>query len=212
MGNRIFDGSRPDYAKRRDLGDFKRVIYSETSSWDVCGASALYRPGNRIACIFENPEEKEKKLRHPVVGQTGINFYLLTCFCRELNVPWLGFGEVTIINARYKKTMSPDKFYVDFVKNILFSKDVIICFGKKAEQICSDIEWGNFSFADKCVIKIVHLSAQGLAHIVSKDKGGIADYEKLRCIAKFIHSTGFHPGVYGDDEFKNCNNKITISR
>ena len=122
MGNRIFDGSRPDYAKRRDLGDFKRVIYSETSSWDVCGASALYRPGNRIACIFENPEEKEKKLRHPVVGQTGINFYLLTCFCRELNVPWLGFGEVTIINARYKKTMSPDKFYVDFVKNILFSK------------------------------------------------------------------------------------------
>ena len=159
--------------------------------------SCLYQSGNNICCIFEEPGDAEIELRMPVAGATGANLCRLfeafkgksdkvilpedvnrTCFCR-----W----SVTIVNARYCGRL-PSVDYIGTMVEKIRHCNVILAFGVYAAEFCDDIKrFDKDYFRNKYLIKMVHLSHQGLAWIVDKEsQKKCSEKDKLRFLADFI--------------------------
>lgn len=187
--------------KRKETGMMEVLMRGNGSSSDP-GASALYRPGNEIACIFENPEEAELNHSYPIMGKTGANLGLLMHICAYLGLPQFSMQHVTIINARLSKNHKPEDRYVSFMQTVLKDKKVVICFGASAFDLLEDVKSLGLPISEICVIKTVHLSGRGLNWVVKKNGKGAKEAEKIHAIAEFIVGTGLLPGMYGNLEFE----------
>lgn len=176
----------------------------------VCpfGTSALYRPGNDIVCIFENPEREELNRGMPVVGQTGAHLGLLMYLCsakRSLRQIGFDVSNVTIVNARRKKNIKPEIAYVRFMSDALQFKKVIICFGRSAESLLKDMIEVSLNINVMCVVRTVHLAHNGLNVIKRRDGESASDVQKIGAIADFLSSIEVVAGRdYGDKEFNDC--------
>lgn len=174
---------------------------------DICpfGTSALYRPGNDIVCIFENPEREELNRGMPVVGQTGAHWGLLMYLCSaKKSLRRIGFdvSNVTLVNARRKKNIKPDIAYVRFMSDALQSKKVIICFGRSAEGLLKDMIEVSLDVNVMCVVRTVHLAHNGLNVIKRKNGEPASDTQKIGAIAEFLSSIKVVAGRdYGDKDF-----------
>lgn len=172
------------------------------------GTSALYRPGNDVVCIFENPEDDELSRKMPVVGQTGAHWGLLMYLCSaKKSLRRIGFdvSNVTLVNARRKKNIKPEIAYVRFMSDALQFKKVIICFGRSAESLLKDMIEVSLNINVMCVVRTVHLAHNGLNVIKRRDGESASDVQKIGAIADFLSSIEVVAGRdYGDKEFNDC--------
>lgn len=184
-------------------------MIDELMRWDKdvypLGTSTLYRPGNDVVCIFENPEDDELSRNMPVVGQTGAHLGLLMYLCsakKELRQLGFDVSDVTIVNARKEKDYKPDVAYVSFMCEALQNKRVVICFGKSAESFLNDMIEESFDISAMCVIRMVHLAHNGLNFIKRRNGNPASDEQKIGAIAEFMSSIKIVAGRnYGDKEF-----------
>lgn len=224
------DNNLKCFPRRKD-DTMARVLLEELCSVECVpeGTSCLFRPGNKVCCIFDQPEATEIELKMPIAGATGANLCRLfekfkTC---KPTVPYAEYmcrKTVTIVNARYKSHLPCRKYVEEIVKNI--DKCVIIlAFGREAEKFCDDMKQVNAHlFCDKKVIYMPHLSHRGLACISPTDRtdskeevctidGQFDEGDKLQLLARFIYfclRKLVTCGVFGKDEFEKFTKDYSI--